>query len=183
MDKYEPIDELIYAFTEAVFYEDDTEADASARLLKRLMKVNGGLFSIRESNERFMPTNDRQGAVFYFQNTIRHYLTSGKWKSNLSFNQLLREARQYVDSLTITTETIVSLNVMEVQVADTGYQGGDAGHGGYVSLRIKDLASTCMEVNGESVDEFTITFRGDSERKTFVEALEIAISAIKAKGL
>lgn len=183
MDKYEPIDELIDAFTEAVFYTDETEANDAAKVLKRWMKDNGELFSIREANEKFMPTNDRHGAVFYFQNTIRHYLTSGKWKSNLSFEQLLKEARQYVDVLTVTTETIVSLNVMEMQVADTGYQGGDAGHGGFVSLHIKDLAGTCMEVNGESVDEFTITFRGDSERKTFVEALEIAVSAIKKKGL
>jgi hypothetical protein len=183
MDKYEPIDELIDAFTEAVFYDDDTESDAAGRLLKRLMEKNAMIFSIRQGHEKFMPTNDRHGAVFYFQNTIRHYLTSGKWKSNLSFNQLLKEARQYVDALTVTTETIVSLNVIEVQVADTGYQGGDAGHGAFVSLHIKDLAGTCMEINGECVEEFTITFRGDSERKTFVEALEIAVSAIKKKGL
>ena len=146
MDKYEPIDELIDAFTEAVFYTDETEANASSKVLKRLMKESGGLFSIREGHDKFMPTNDRHGAVFYFQNTIRNYLTSGKWKSNLSFEQLLKEAREYVDALTVTTETIVSLNVMEVQVADTGYQGGDAGHGGFVSLRIKDLASTKLSM-------------------------------------
>jgi hypothetical protein len=57
-----------------------------------------------------------------------------------------------------------------------GFQGGDAGHGGYLAVTIKDLdGCTMFEVN-ESTDEsanhgVTITFRGDAEIHNAIDGL------------
>jgi hypothetical protein len=72
-----------------------------------------------------------------------------------------------------------SANILGVSVEHNGYKGGDAGHGGYVKIKFKDLASTAMELNGEDVEEFEIVFRGDTERATLTDALEMIVKELK----
>lgn len=75
-----------------------------------------------------------------------------------------------------------SMNILEVTVEHNGYQGGDAGHGGYVKITYKDLGGTSMELNGEDYcgEEFTIIFKGSTERYTFVESLKFILEELKS---
>jgi hypothetical protein len=75
--------------------------------------------------------------------------------------------------------TFYSANILTVKVSDTGYQGGDAGHGCKVTLHLKDEGGTCMYVNGMRADDVTIEMRGDTERETFLQALVFAVESIK----
>lgn len=84
---------------------------------------------------------------------------------------------------TISAE-IVSANIIEVEVGTTGHCGGDTGHGGRTYFRIKDLASTDMnaKITGEScgnAGEVEISFGGDCELDTFIQALEFALTVLK----
>lgn len=74
---------------------------------------------------------------------------------------------------------INSANILEVIVSHNGFQGGDSGHGGFVSLTFNDIASTDMSVDGEQREAFEIKFRGDCERSTLVLALEAVIKELK----
>jgi hypothetical protein len=80
---------------------------------------------------------------------------------------------------TITiNKKIIDHNIIEVELKHNGLQGGDAGHGGFVSITIKDITSTCMELNGKDCQSFNITFRGDSERRTLINALKMIIEEL-----
>lgn len=74
---------------------------------------------------------------------------------------------------------IVKACITEVAVSHNGIQGGDAGHGGFVNIRFKDIASTCMFVNGKETGLFDITFRGDHEREMLIEAMEMILKELK----
>lgn len=78
--------------------------------------------------------------------------------------------------------TFYDCNIITVGVSDTGPMGGDAGHGCRVTFSVKDEAGTCMYINGKRVNEFEIEVCGDSERRTFLQALVFAAESIKAKG-
>lgn len=79
-----------------------------------------------------------------------------------------------------TEATFVSANILKTGIESTGYQGGDAGHGGFTTITFKDEASTCMdiEINGKKLQEkslnnkIKITFRGDTEQNTLLQALK-----------
>jgi len=71
------------------------------------------------------------------------------------------------------------LCIINATLEHTGYQGGDAGHGGYVAMTFQDLASTSMEcyVNDdtsrvEPVKKIEMVFRGDEERSCLVRILK-----------
>lgn len=74
---------------------------------------------------------------------------------------------------------IVSANIIGVLVEHNGIQGGDAGHGGYVKINIKDLASTSMEVNGEDGANLELIMRGDTERETLIDALKFIVNELE----
>lgn len=91
-----------------------------------------------------------------------------------------------IDGVDVPTQTreMVSANVIEVEVGTTGHRGGDSGHGGRTYFRIKDLGSTDMsaKITGEScgnAGEIEISFGGDCELDTFIEALEFALKTLK----
>jgi hypothetical protein len=73
----------------------------------------------------------------------------------------------------------VGANILGCEVYHNGYQGGDAGHGGYVTIHFKDICSTSMMLNGKYVEEFKFTFQGDSERDTLINALEYISHELK----
>ena len=70
-------------------------------------------------------------------------------------------------------------NILGCEVYHNGYQGGDAGHGGYVTIHFKNIAGTAMMLNGKDVNEFEFTFQGDSERDTLIQALEYVLTELK----
>ena len=75
----------------------------------------------------------------------------------------------------------ISANILEVEVGTTGYMGGDTGHGGRTYLRITDLASTDLSVNGKDSEEVVIELGGDTELATFTQVLEFALKVLKDK--
>ena len=98
------------------------------------------------------------------------------------------------------TEQFISANMFDVDVHHNGYQGGDAGHGGFVDIKFKNFQDTSLEVtvrDGENVQQihhfhpegggmiFTqpsslqLVFKGSTERDTLVEALEFIVKELK----
>ena len=77
-----------------------------------------------------------------------------------------------------------SANSLAVEVGTNTPKGGDAGHGGKTTLKLKDLGGTCwgitVRTNGKDTtfkefDEITLNLGGDSEANTFIEALRFAV--------
>jgi hypothetical protein len=61
-----------------------------------------------------------------------------------------------------------SLCVGTLEFRTNGHQGGDAGHGSFLTIDIQNHASTCLEVSTEGeepklVQRVTLRFRGDDE--------------------
>jgi hypothetical protein len=79
---------------------------------------------------------------------------------------------------------IINANILEVEAGTNGYQGGDSGHGSRTYFRLKDVCSSDLTVRALS-DKFgnpsgvEILLGGDTELKTFIEALEFAIKVFK----
>jgi hypothetical protein len=96
------------------------------------------------------------------------------------------------------TKEFISANMFDVDIHHNGYQGGDAGHGGFVDIKFKNFQDTSLEVsvlpsnhrtNLLDFDTFEVTiqepksiqliFKGDTERDTLVEALEFIVKELK----
>ncbi len=78
----------------------------------------------------------------------------------------------------IETE-FMNINVLGLKIEHNGTKGGDAGHGGFVSITLVNEGSTFMELNGVKTDGFNFTFRGDSERDTLISALHVIINELE----
>ncbi len=87
----------------------------------------------------------------------------------------------YSEKIITVYQEFTSANILGVTLQHNGYQGGDAGHGGFVRVKFKNIAGTLMELNGKETDEFEITFRGDCERDTFIQALNMLVSELTNK--
>ena len=77
-------------------------------------------------------------------------------------------------------QEFTSANIIGVTLEHNGFQGGDAGHGGYVKIIIENLASTCMELNGQECEKIELVFRGDTERETLLSALNMIVKELEA---
>lgn len=73
----------------------------------------------------------------------------------------------------------VSCNILKAELEHNGMQGGDAGHGGFVKIKLKDQSSTCMFLNGQEASEIELEVRGDSERETLIEALKMIVAELE----
>ena len=80
-----------------------------------------------------------------------------------------------------STQEFIHFSIFEVGVETNGYQGGDAGHGGYLEVEFKDLSATSWEciVGNSKQKEVTkfprsvkLIFRGDSEIQNFYESIK-----------
>jgi len=71
-----------------------------------------------------------------------------------------------------------SANIIGVTLEHNGFQGGDAGHGGFIRLVIQNLSSTYMEVNGQFSDQLELVLRGTTERQTFLSALKMIVEEL-----
>lgn len=76
-------------------------------------------------------------------------------------------------------QEFASANIIGVTLEHNGFQGGDAGYGGFVKLIIEDLASTSMEVNGIECGKFELLFKGDTERETLLSALKMIVKELE----
>lgn len=78
---------------------------------------------------------------------------------------------------------IVSANIIEVEAGTNGYQSGDGGHGSRTYFRIKDLASTEMDVHvtrGKyGCEGFEVTLGGDCELETIIMALKFITKVLE----
>jgi hypothetical protein len=76
-------------------------------------------------------------------------------------------------------QEFTNCNILGVTLEHNGIKGGDAGHGGFVSITIEDLAGTYMEVNDNEADKVKITLKGDAERETLLEALKMIVTELE----
>ena len=89
----------------------------------------------------------------------------------------------------LVSKEFVDANILEATVHHNGYKGGDAGHGGFVRITLSDQTSTVWRVNVMSKENkgiiinnpqsMTLTFEGDAERDTLVDALEFILKELK----
>tara|TARA_Y100001938_G_C8002248_1_gene385352 strand:- start:595 stop:945 length:351 start_codon:yes stop_codon:yes gene_type:complete len=99
---------------------------------------------------------------------------------------ITKQYEQTPDGVNITKAQLVSANILSVEVQENGIKGGDAGHGGFVKIKLTDDACTSMEarVNGDALREaevVEIVFRGDTERDTLREALKSVVDALDTR--
>jgi hypothetical protein len=75
---------------------------------------------------------------------------------------------------------IVGANILKVVVGTNGYKGGDSGHGSRTHFELRDVGGTDMTASvGAHGSSIRIELGGDSELKTFIEALEFAVTTLK----
>jgi hypothetical protein len=101
----------------------------------------------------------------------------------------ITEGKREVGERTIRTwkREVFSANCLEVEAGTNGYKGGDAGHGSRTYLRIADVCCTGIEASlipgKETNGGIEIALYGDTELKTFIEALEFAVHVLKDESL
>jgi DNA-directed RNA polymerase subunit L len=69
-------------------------------------------------------------------------------------------------------------NILDVTLEHNGFQGGDAGHGGYVKMNFRNQGAA-IEVNGKQCEKVELIFRGDTERVTLVDALKMIVKELE----
>jgi len=80
-------------------------------------------------------------------------------------------------------EEFTSANILEAEVATTGYCGGDSGHGGRTYFSLKDICSTDIDFR-TTEDEYgskriEIMLGGDCELDTFIDSLRWAAETLE----
>lgn len=104
------------------------------------------------------------------------------------FQAGIRRVRR-VDEQNVTTWTrnFSGCCCMEAEAGTNGYQGGDAGHGSRVFLRLADLRGSdfCYEYDGEelnaSPDEIVIALAGDAELSAIKDVLRWWLFILEAQ--
>jgi hypothetical protein len=172
-------DDIIDLITEAVWLKDISSSTESYNELLREMA------SICKHVEPYGVYNDIAGEMPNNPNDIQQFqkLVAECLEDNYcdipALNRRWKLARRCAElSPVVANQEIVDCNIIKVTIEHNGIQGGDAGHGGFTRFTIKDEAATCMYVNGVESSQFTLEFRGDSERRTFIEALKFALETL-----
>ena len=99
--------------------------------------------------------------------------------------EIKEKRRTLNDGTEITTYSrdVVSANILEVEAGTTGYRGGDTGHGGRTYFKIKDAASTDMDINvlhdRDGCTGFEVTLGGDCELETMIRALKFITKVLE----
>ena len=91
----------------------------------------------------------------------------------------------------VSTKLNESFNNIIVEAGTTGYKGGDSGHGGRTYFRIKDVASTDIQVNvikprkgdDDTDGGFEVLLGGDAELMTMIAALKFIVSKLENDSL
>jgi len=79
----------------------------------------------------------------------------------------------------ILRKEIIDANSLYVEAGTTGFKGGDSGHGGRTFFLLHNAASTDIEIDFLPPDGVAICLGGDSELRTFIEALEFAADTLR----
>jgi len=79
----------------------------------------------------------------------------------------------------ILMKEIIDANSLYVEVGTTGFKGGDSGHGCRTFFLLHNVASTDIEIDSIYPDKVAIWLGGDSELRTFIEALEFAADTLR----
>jgi hypothetical protein len=179
------INEDLYAlFNESVWFADLKHAEISFNELMELVIKETKMARKYEDYEDFEKCAQIDiPEIKKFANGLFIHLLSGLWQLKQTPKEVWMAAWMSTDKNTIVEETFTDCNILTVIVEDTGVQGGDAGHGGFVKLTLKNDSCTAMSINGVDSDLIEIQFSGDAERRTFYEALKVAVKTIEVKGI
>ena len=79
------------------------------------------------------------------------------------------------DDIRTVYQRFISANQLSVAVEHNGVHPGNAGHEGYVTIKLMDEGCTSMEVNGKQAESVEITLRGETERETLIKALIVIL--------
>lgn len=97
----------------------------------------------------------------------------------------IRRRKQIVNGIEVTTyqREIVFANILEIEAGTNGYCGGDSGHGSRTYIRIQDEGNTDIDItsiyDSFGVNGVEITFGGDSELKSIIEALKFVVLVLE----
>ena len=69
--------------------------------------------------------------------------------------------------------------IINAGIEENGYQGGDAGHGGFVQLLIENKGGFCFKVKTVDDEYFELLVQGDAERDVLIESLEFWLKELK----
>jgi hypothetical protein len=177
MDKKAVNEELDALFSECIWFEDKEMARSSFNVLMKLVDDISKSPRDYEYYESFATALDKEPKeIKRFNNLLVIQLITGLWCEKLKPIEVWQRA---YNSTQVSSQTFTDCNIITVDVTDTGFKGGDAGHGCVVKFSIKDESSTCMYVNGMETGHFELELRGDSERRTFLNALKFAVDIIE----
>ena len=179
MDKQGTNERLESLFTESIWVEDKKVARQSfIDLMDEVNKLSLIPTQYDFYDDFANNTRSELKAVQELSNAILLKLMINEWRSTSTGMQMWDAAYESTDT---HSETFSDCNIITATITDTGEKGGDAGHGCIVKLSIKDEASTCMYLNGAECDFLEIEFHGDSERRTFLNALKFAVSVMESR--
>lgn len=177
MNKKTINEELDALFSDSIWFEDKEQAKASFNALMKLVDELSKSPRDYEYYESFATELDKEPKeIKRFNNLLLIQLITGLWREKLKPIEIWNRA---YNSTQITTQTFTDCNIITVDVTDTGFKGGDAGHGCVVKFSITDVAATCMYVNGMEASFFELELRGDSERRTLLDALKFVVDIIE----
>ena len=85
--------------------------------------------------------------------------------------------------IAIRSKQIVGPCIMRATITHNGYRGGDAGHGGFVTIQFVNQSSTDLKVavNNSTYKEaeiVSIRFAGDAERDALIDALKMFLNEL-----
>lgn len=177
----ETLKNLLNLSDSVIAVKDKEDVLKAAEILE---KIGITFFSSPESKDRFLKSNKEIKDNFLIQDKDGWRIQSHYLGNGASVDELKEKARKLSGGRILSPRKIskefTSCNILGLELEHNGMQGGDAGHGGYVKIQIKDLASTSMFLNGEEVEKFEIVFRGDTERDTLVDALKEIVTELEA---
>jgi hypothetical protein len=75
--------------------------------------------------------------------------------------------------------TFESADILEVKVDSNGIMGGDSGHGGYLSIKLK--STNQFYVNESKTYELELFITGDSERENMRDAFRFMADYLDQK--
>lgn len=70
------------------------------------------------------------------------------------------------------------LVLYDLETIHNGIQGGDAGHGGFVVIRISDFDGT-LYVNGKETKSMFIRVEGDAERQALIDIFKLVVNELE----
>jgi hypothetical protein len=80
------------------------------------------------------------------------------------------------NKVNVSTKEFSSACIMRCKVEENGYCGGDAGHGSFVDILIKDIAGTFIEASfNEEKKELHLIVRGACERDVLRDVLNFIV--------